>query len=106
MRSFFETPGHGKAHSVTARPNSQFVMWPPRLAFGSAQYRQYELTEFGNLIKSNAIPLCMFEPNQSAFPFNSEQAKRNDQSFSLLHKFLTERKAVSSYPSRLSFMLR
>ncbi|KAG9001429.1 hypothetical protein FRB94_004794 [Tulasnella sp. JGI-2019a] len=72
----------------------QFMLWPQRLSFGHANYRQYDLHEFGALIKTNAIPLCVFEPNTAVFANspNPTDVKRNLVAFQVVHKFLSERK--------------
>lgn len=73
------------------------MLWPQRLSFGSANYRQYDLQDFGGLIKTNAIPLCVIEPHNTIFANNQNQdaAKRNLAAFSVVHQFLFERKVVS-----------
>lgn len=73
------------------------MLWPQRLSFGGANYRQYDLQEFGGVIKTHAIPLCVIEPHNAIFANNAnpDAAKRNVAAFSVVHQFLAERKVVS-----------
>ncbi|KAG8900304.1 hypothetical protein FRB99_006124 [Tulasnella sp. 403] len=84
---------------VTAKPGPggaqrapPFVVFPPNLPFSLDDFRIYDLQDFSKVIKSNGIPLCLFEPNPPPSK-NPDDVKRNENVFTMLVREFINQKA-------------